>query len=126
MTRRRNKKKTAGQKVKRAKKEKKEKRRNQRKRKRKMRINKNKQGQKIQNTNKSRVFGQSTSQLETENLNRYESVQKIIKFLFLLRFPWLCSLKGPGFTGQHRCGVTLLSGQNFYFLEKMENYNFIF
>ena len=26
------------------------------------------------------------------------------------RFPWLCSLKGPGFTGRHRCGVTLLSG----------------
>ena len=91
-----------------------------------MRMNKNKQGQKIHNTNKNRVFGQSTSQLETENLNRYETVQKIVKFLFLLRFPWLCSLKGPGFTGQHRCGVTLLSGQNFYFLEKMENYNFIF
>ena len=31
---------------------------------------------------------------------------------FLPRFPWLCSLKGPGFTGRHRCGVTLLSGGN--------------
>jgi hypothetical protein len=27
------------------------------------------------------------------------------------RFPWLCSLKETGFTGRHRCGVTLLSGQ---------------
>jgi hypothetical protein len=26
------------------------------------------------------------------------------------RYPWLCSLRTPGFRGIHRCGVTLLSG----------------
>ena len=27
-------------------------------------------------------------------------------------FPWLCSLKEAGFKGNHRCGVTLLSGKH--------------
>ena len=27
-------------------------------------------------------------------------------------FPWLCSLKEAGFQGNHRCGVTLLSGKH--------------
>jgi hypothetical protein len=26
------------------------------------------------------------------------------------RYPWQCSLRTPGFTGVHRCGVTLISG----------------
>ena len=27
-------------------------------------------------------------------------------------FPWMCSLKEAGFRGRHKCGVTLLSGED--------------
>ena len=29
-------------------------------------------------------------------------------------FPWMCSLKEAGFSGRHRCGVTLLSGNEYF------------
>ena len=29
-------------------------------------------------------------------------------------FPWMCSLKEAGFSGRHRCGVTLLSGTEYF------------
>ena len=32
----------------------------------------------------------------------------------LLSFPWMCSLKEAGFSGRHRCGVTLLSGNEYF------------
>ena len=32
------------------------------------------------------------------------------------RFPWVCSLKEAGFSGRHKCGVTLLSGGVSWFL----------
>ena len=31
-----------------------------------------------------------------------------------LSFPWMCSLKEAGFSGRHRCGVTLLSGNEYF------------
>ena len=71
---------------------------------------------------KLKAFGQSTSTVGEENVNRYRfelgfssgDVQTtfctILKLARLNRFPWLCSLKESGFAGKHRCGVTLLSG----------------
>ena len=73
-SRKRNKKKTCDKKVTSTKRNKKENQRKQRTKRRKMRMYKNKQKkrskERIYNSSKSRAYGQSTSQIETPNINK--------------------------------------------------------
>ena len=69
---------------------------------------------------KHRVLGSNS--LSPKKLNKYKSKKPKhfadLKTGFtsnswicsLFSFPWMCSLKEAGFSGRHRCGVTLLSG----------------
>ena len=38
---------------------------------------------------------------------------------YFCRFPWMCSLKEAGFSGRHKCGVTLLSGHFSIFISSI-------
>ena len=46
---------------------------------------------------------------ETISCHGFDDEQKLF-----LSFPWMCSLKEAGFSGRHRCGVTLLSGNEYF------------
>ncbi len=67
-------------------------------------LNSNPQSALIKNNTKT--FGPSSSPIfASTGIDNY-----VYPIPLKNRYPWQCSLRTPGFTGVHRCGVTLISG----------------
>jgi hypothetical protein len=59
-----------------------------------------------QSKNRTKAFGPSSSNIVAGFVLSNQRYPIPLKN----RYPWQCSLRTPGFTGVHRCGVTLISG----------------